>query len=80
MDLRFLGCWCFAFDVFFKRLDFGVLAFRSRGIGLKPFGFRRLQGLWMQGLPVAVKPYLFKNYIIETIIRNPKKVGLFGYR
>ena len=26
------------------------------------------------------KTYLFKELYIETIIRNPKKVGLFGYR
>ena len=31
-------------------------------------------------LPVAEKTYLFKELYIETIIRNPKKVGLFGYR
>ena len=34
----------------------------------------------MQLLPVAEKTYLFKELYIETIIRNPKKVGLFGYR
>ena len=26
------------------------------------------------------KTYLFKKLYTETIIRNPKKVGLFGYR
>ena len=31
-------------------------------------------------IPVAQKTYLFKKLYIETIIRNPKKVGLFGYR
>ena len=35
----------------------------------------------ISGLPVAEKTYLFlKELYIETIIRNPKKVGLFGYR
>ena len=34
----------------------------------------------MQGVPVAEKTYLFRELYIETIIRNPKKVGLFGYR
>ena len=29
-------------------------------------------------LPVTEKTYLFGT--IETMIRNPKKVGLFGYR
>ena len=33
-----------------------------------------------QGVPVAEKTYIFKELYIETIIRNPKKVGLFGYR
>ena len=33
-----------------------------------------------QGIPVAEKAYLFKELYIQTIIRNPKKVGLFGYR
>ena len=33
-----------------------------------------------QSIPVAEKTYLFKELYIETIIRNPKKVGLFGYR
>ena len=32
------------------------------------------------GLPVTEKTYLFKELYIETIIRNPKKVGLFGCR
>ena len=31
-------------------------------------------------LPVAEKTYLFKEVYKETIKRNPKKVGLFGYR
>ena len=31
-------------------------------------------------IPVAEKTYLFEELCIETIIRNPKKVGLFGYR
>ena len=26
------------------------------------------------------KAYLFKELYIETIMRNPKKVGPFGYR
>ena len=43
---------------------------------LVSFGF--LQGL--QGLPVTEKTYLFKDLYIETIIRNPKKVGLSDYR
>ena len=35
----------------------------------------------VQGMPVAGKTYLFKELYTETlIIRNPKKVGLFGYR
>ena len=33
-----------------------------------------------QGIPVAEKTYLFRILYIETIIRNPKQVGLFGYR
>ena len=32
------------------------------------------------GTPVTEKTYLFKELYIETIIRNPKKVGLPGYR
>ena len=36
------------------------------------------------GVPVAQKTYLFKElYIvlyIESVKRNPKKVGLFGFR
>ena len=31
-------------------------------------------------LPVAEKTYLFKELYIETIIMNPKNVGLSGYR
>ena len=31
-------------------------------------------------LPVAQKTYLFKGLYIDTITRNPKTVGLFGYR
>ena len=31
-------------------------------------------------LPVAQKTYLFGELYVETIMRNPKKVGLFGYR
>ena len=34
----------------------------------------------VQGLPVAEKTYLFREAYIDTRIRNPKKVGLFGYR
>ena len=34
----------------------------------------------LQGLPVTEKTYLFKELYIETIIRNPKKAGLFGDR
>ena len=34
----------------------------------------------LEGLPVAEKTYPFKELYIEAIIRNPKKVGLFGYR
>ena len=49
------------------------------GVGLriqvKDLGFK-FQGL---GLPVAQKTYHFWNFI-ETIKRNPKKVGLFGDR
>ena len=30
-----------------------------------------------RSLPVAEKTYLFRELYIETIIRNPKKVGLF---
>ena len=33
-----------------------------------------------QVLPVAEKTYLFTELYIETIIRNPEKLGLFGYR
>ena len=33
-----------------------------------------------QTLPVTEKTYLFKEVYIETIIGNPKKVGLSGYR
>ena len=29
---------------------------------------------------MAQKDYLVKELYIETIIRNPKKVDLFGYR
>ena len=29
---------------------------------------------------MAQKTYLFKELYIETIIRNPEKVGLSGYR
>ena len=29
---------------------------------------------------MAEKTYLFRELYIETILRNPKKVGLFGYR
>ena len=49
-------------------------------------GFKRRlrppRGVGMRGLepPVAEKIYLFRVPQIETIIRNPKKVGLFGYR
>ena len=32
------------------------------------------------GLSVTEKTYLFQELYIETIIRKPKKVGLFGYR
>ena len=31
-------------------------------------------------LPVTEKTYLCKELYIETRIRNPKMVGLFGYR
>ena len=31
-------------------------------------------------MPVTEKTYLFKELFIETIIRNPKKVGLSGYK
>ena len=31
-----------------------------------------------QALPATEKTYLFKELYIETIIRNPKKVGLSG--
>ena len=30
--------------------------------------------------PVGEKTYIFKELYIEIIVRNPKKVGLFGYR
>ena len=33
-----------------------------------------------QFLPVAQRTYLFKELYTETITRNPKKVGLSGYR
>ena len=33
-----------------------------------------------QAKSVAEKTYLFRELYIETIIRNPNKVGLFGYR
>ena len=37
--------------------------------------------VWGLGhIPVAEKMYLFQELYIETIIRNPKKLGLFGYR
>ena len=39
-----------------------------------------MRGPKMQGLPVTEKTYLFQKLYIETIIRNPKNVGLFGYR
>ena len=29
---------------------------------------------------MAQKTYLFEELYMKTIIRNPKKVGLFGYR
>ena len=49
------------------------MGFKSRAQGPKqlPMPFK--------GLPVAQKTDLFKELYIETIIRNPKKVGLFGY-
>ena len=37
-------------------------------------------GFGVEGLPVAEKTYLLEELYIEIIIRNPKKVGLFGYR
>ena len=40
-------------------------------------GFKRVH---LEGTPVAEKTDLFRELYIETIIRNPKKVGLFGYR
>ena len=43
---------------------------------LKPYS--QIEGLG--GLPEAEKTYLFKELYMEIMIRNPKKVGLFGYR
>ena len=39
-----------------------------------------LLGFRVSGLPVTEKTYLLKELYIETIIRNPKKVGLAGTR
>ena len=33
-----------------------------------------------KAIPVAEKTYVFQDLDIGTLIRNPKKVGLFGYR
>ena len=33
-----------------------------------------------EGVPLAPKTDLFKKLYIETIIRNPKKVGFSGHR
>ena len=35
---------------------------------------------WLIAVPLAPKTDHFKKLYIETIIRNPEKVGLFGYR
>ena len=44
-------------------------------------GFRvSVRVLKLQRLPVAEKTYPFEELYIETIIRNPKMVDLFGYR
>ena len=44
-------------------------------------GFRvSVRVLKLQRLPVAEKTYPFEELYIETIIRNPKIVDLFGYR
>ena len=34
----------------------------------------------MAYVPVTEKACLFEELHIETVIRNPKQVGLFGYR
>ena len=34
-----------------------------------------LWSLWVEGLPVAEKTYLFKEVYIEIIIKKPEKVG-----
>ena len=49
-----------------------------KGSAFEQFVFYRF--FMDQGLPVAEKTDLFKELYTETIIRNPKKVGLFGYR
>ena len=60
-------------------------------MGFEHSGFASRKALGLRGfnpytinpkphtLPVAQKTYLFKELYIETIIRNPKRVGLFGY-
>ena len=60
------------------------------GLGLKALGFRFRVTVSVQAssdfvsrfeaLPVTDKIYRFKELYIETIVRNPKKVGHFGYR
>ena len=37
-----------------------------------------LWSLWVEGLPVAEKTYLFKEVYIEIIIKKPEKVGEKG--
>ena len=45
--------------------------------GFGGVGFR----VWGLGFTCSRKrPTFFKELYIETLIRNPKKVGLFGYR
>ena len=37
-------------------------------------------GFGFMAIPLTEKAYLFWELYIETIIRNPEKIGLFGYR
>ena len=44
------------------------------------YGALMIHGARAQGLPATEKTYHFKEIYIETIVRDPKKVGLFGYK
>ena len=46
----------------------------------KPRSYGKVEDSKKKTLPAPEKTYLFKELYIETIIRNPKKGGLFGCR